>query len=117
MGYLGTKPPVSAIGGVKRDLDYDKIDQEHRKLLQVGLNIPRVSVSIAKVIHCVLNETVILISIITIIFRLFEIFNLIRRATATRPSLSAHRSLGFWIEITLKIRLVYVSLTMLFDST
>jgi hypothetical protein len=37
MGYLGTKPPVSAIGGVKRDLDYDKIDQEHRKLLQVLL--------------------------------------------------------------------------------
>ena len=35
LGYLGTKPPVAAIGGVKRDLDYDKIDQEHRKLLQV----------------------------------------------------------------------------------
>lgn len=35
IGYLGTKPPVSAIGGLKRDIDYDKIDEEHRKLLQV----------------------------------------------------------------------------------
>lgn len=35
IGYLGTKPPVAAIGGVKRDLDYDKLDEEHRKLLQI----------------------------------------------------------------------------------
>jgi hypothetical protein len=35
IGYLGTKPPIAAIGGVKRDLDYDKLDDEHRKLLQV----------------------------------------------------------------------------------
>jgi len=35
IGYLGTKPPSAAIGGVKRDLDYDKLDEEHRKLLQV----------------------------------------------------------------------------------
>ena len=35
IGYLGTKPPIAAIGGVKRDLDYDKLDEEHRKLLQV----------------------------------------------------------------------------------
>lgn len=32
---MGTKPPVAAIGGVKRDLDYDKLDEEHRKLLQI----------------------------------------------------------------------------------
>lgn len=35
IGYLGTKPPIAAIGGVKRDLDYDKLDEEHRKLLQI----------------------------------------------------------------------------------
>ena len=37
VGYLGTKPPSAAIGGVKRDLDYDKLDEEHRKLLQVSV--------------------------------------------------------------------------------
>jgi hypothetical protein len=40
IGYLGTKPPIAAIGGVKRDLDYDKLDEEHRKLLQVSLDMP-----------------------------------------------------------------------------
>jgi hypothetical protein len=39
IGYLGTKPPNAAIGGVKRDLDYDKLDEEHRKLLQVSTEI------------------------------------------------------------------------------
>lgn len=41
VGYLGTKPPSAAIGGVKRDLDYDKLDEEHRKLLQVGGRVRR----------------------------------------------------------------------------
>jgi hypothetical protein len=37
IGYLGTKPPISAVGGVNhsRTLDYDKVDEEHKQLLQV----------------------------------------------------------------------------------
>ena len=43
IGYLGTKPPVNAVslsGGQNaassgRDMDYDKIDEEHRRLLQI----------------------------------------------------------------------------------
>ena len=35
MSYLGTKPPVNAVATFSRDLDYDKIDEEHKKLLQV----------------------------------------------------------------------------------
>ena len=37
VGYLGTRPPLSAVGGVNhsRMLDYDKVDEEHKKLLQV----------------------------------------------------------------------------------
>lgn len=35
VGFLGTRPPVTAIGGYKRELDYDKVDEEHRQLLQV----------------------------------------------------------------------------------
>lgn len=37
VGYLGTKPPISAVGGVNhsRTLDYDKVDEEHKQLLQV----------------------------------------------------------------------------------
>lgn len=35
IGYLGTKPPVQAFLSQVRDLDYDKIDEEHRALLQV----------------------------------------------------------------------------------
>lgn len=37
VSYLGTKPPVNAVAtnNNKRDIDYDKIDEEHRSLLQV----------------------------------------------------------------------------------
>jgi len=35
VGYLGTKPPINAIYSRIRELDYDKIDEEHRQLLQV----------------------------------------------------------------------------------
>ena len=32
---LGTKPPVSAVTSHVRELNYDKIEAEHRSLLQV----------------------------------------------------------------------------------
>ena len=35
LGYLGTKPPLSAVVSTSRDVDYDKVDEEHRTLLQV----------------------------------------------------------------------------------
>lgn len=35
VNFLGTKPPVTAVLTHVRDLDYDKIDEEHRALLQV----------------------------------------------------------------------------------
>lgn len=35
ISYLGTKPPVQAVLSQVRDLDYDKIDEEHRALLQI----------------------------------------------------------------------------------
>lgn len=35
VGYLGTKPPINAVYSRIRELDYDKIDEEHRHLLQV----------------------------------------------------------------------------------
>ena len=35
LNYLGTKPPINAVASFSRDLDYDKIDEEHKKLLQV----------------------------------------------------------------------------------
>jgi Bardet-Biedl syndrome 9 protein len=37
ISYLGTKPPVTAVvsSNISRDVDYDKIDEEHRSLLQV----------------------------------------------------------------------------------
>ena len=35
LNYLGTKPPVDAVASFSRDLDYDKIDEEHKKLLQI----------------------------------------------------------------------------------
>lgn len=43
IGYLGTKPPVNAVtmsgaqntGSCARDMNYDKIDEEHRHLLQI----------------------------------------------------------------------------------
>lgn len=35
VGYLGTKPPSQAVIQTQRDLDYDKIDEEHRQLLQI----------------------------------------------------------------------------------
>jgi Bardet-Biedl syndrome 9 protein len=35
VNYLGTKPPVTAVLTQVRDLDYDKIDEEHRQLLQI----------------------------------------------------------------------------------
>jgi hypothetical protein len=34
ISYLGTKPPVTAVATYSRDLDYDKIDEEHKILLQ-----------------------------------------------------------------------------------
>lgn len=35
--YQGTDPPTSAVVAAERkDIDYDQINQEHRKLLQVG---------------------------------------------------------------------------------
>jgi hypothetical protein len=33
--YLGTKPPVNAMMSQVRELDYEKIDMEHKQLLQV----------------------------------------------------------------------------------
>ncbi len=37
VGFLGTKPPVAAVGGGhQRELNYDKVDEEHRRLLQVA---------------------------------------------------------------------------------
>lgn len=35
LGYVGTKPPVSTVSSYSRDLDYDKIDEEHKSLLQL----------------------------------------------------------------------------------
>eukprot|EP01039_Chlorochromonas_danica_P000897 gene894-978_t len=35
ISYLGTKPPVTAVLSHVRDLDYEKIDEEHRALLNV----------------------------------------------------------------------------------
>lgn len=35
IGYLGTRPPSSAVVTHARELDYDKIDEEHRALLGV----------------------------------------------------------------------------------
>lgn len=35
LNYLGTKPPVSAVMSQVRELDYEKIDLEHKALLQV----------------------------------------------------------------------------------
>lgn len=35
INYLGTKPPVTSLLSSVRDLDYDKIDEEHRSLLAV----------------------------------------------------------------------------------
>ena len=37
IGYLGTKPPLSAVSSQSRALDYDKIDEEHKRLLLVRL--------------------------------------------------------------------------------
>lgn len=37
IGYLGTKPPVSAVLTHSRDINYDKVDEEHRALLQVNI--------------------------------------------------------------------------------
>lgn len=38
VGYLGTKPPSQAVLQTQRDLDYDKIDEEHKELLQIIRN-------------------------------------------------------------------------------
>lgn len=35
INYLGTKPPMQTVLSQARDLDYDKIDEEHRGLLQI----------------------------------------------------------------------------------
>lgn len=35
INYMGTKPPTQTVLSQVRDLDYDKIDEEHRQLLQV----------------------------------------------------------------------------------
>lgn len=35
INYLGTRPPVTAIMTQARELNYDKVDEEHRALLQV----------------------------------------------------------------------------------
>lgn len=37
VNYLGTKPPLTAVvnNTISRDVDYDKIDDEHRNLLQI----------------------------------------------------------------------------------
>ena len=35
LSYLGTKPPINAVLTQVRELDYDKIDEEHRSLLNV----------------------------------------------------------------------------------
>ena len=35
VNFLGTKPPVTTVLTQVRDLDYDKIDEEHRMLLQI----------------------------------------------------------------------------------
>lgn len=38
--YQGTDPPTSAVVAAERkDIDYDQINQEHRKLLQVGATL------------------------------------------------------------------------------
>jgi hypothetical protein len=36
LGYLGTKPPLAAVVSAAREVDYDKMDEDHRALLQVG---------------------------------------------------------------------------------
>jgi Bardet-Biedl syndrome 9 protein len=38
LNYLGTKPPVSNVSNYSRELDYDKIDEEHKSLLQTIRN-------------------------------------------------------------------------------
>jgi hypothetical protein len=37
VGYLGTKPPITSVVTHARELDYDKVDEEHRTLLKVGV--------------------------------------------------------------------------------
>ena len=40
IGFLGTKPPLVAVklnGATAREVDYDRLDEEHRGLLQVTL--------------------------------------------------------------------------------
>lgn len=34
-GYLGTKPPLTSVVSQARELDYDKVDEEHRSLLKI----------------------------------------------------------------------------------
>ena len=35
LSYLGTKPPLNTVSSHSRELDYDKVDAEHKMLLQV----------------------------------------------------------------------------------
>lgn len=35
ISYLGTRPPVNAVTSHVREMDYEKIDEEHRSLLQI----------------------------------------------------------------------------------
>ena len=35
LSYLGTSPLASAVSSFSRDLNYDKIDEEHKRLLQI----------------------------------------------------------------------------------
>ena len=36
-GFLGTKPPLTSVVAQARELDYDKVDEEHRALLKVAI--------------------------------------------------------------------------------
>ena len=42
VGFMGTKPPLTAVpsltGANTREVDYDRLDEEHRGLLQVSCN-------------------------------------------------------------------------------
>jgi hypothetical protein len=39
VGYLGTKPPAASVVSHARELDYDKVDEEHRNLLKVSCEV------------------------------------------------------------------------------